>query len=289
MTKIIVLAPVGGTSNGADIAANHQIVHLRALGHDVTLVVRVPHTAEYARFLDDHGIASHVLDYGWWGDLAEDGQAMRDAAVVGALAVLLDRERFDVAITNTVHMPWLAIAAAGAGVPHLWLIHEFPSGQFASTRAAYPFVEAFSNEILAASPLLARELSEYVSHTPVNYFLPYTDAPGLAPGGGNGAPRLVSVNHVSEGKNTLELVKVYELVRRRFPELTLEIRGGVNEPAYADVVRTYIAERGLGGVTFASDPAANWAGVRQNDVVVHTSHLETFSLTLTETLKGALP
>lgn len=287
MASIIVLSPVGGETNGADIAANHQIRRLRELGHDVTLVTRQPVPAEYRAFLAQLGVDHRELAYGWWADLEDVTTSLADSETISALIRIIEERACTVAVTNTAQIPWLALAAAATATPHLWLIHEFPEGQFAATRDTYDFIGAYSSAVLAASDTLAATLAPLCAPTAVSHFFPYTQEPTISDDP-SGTPRLVSVNHVSAEKNTAELVDLYATLQPEQPDLTLALRGGIRTQDYYETLRASVVGRGIPGVEWSTDPQASWAGVRPTDIVVHTSRVETFSLTLVETLKAGL-
>ncbi|GFH42418.1 glycosyl transferase [Lactococcus hodotermopsidis] len=288
MKKILFLSPLGGSENGADIAMNHQMTYLSRLGYDIHLITAVVNTVEFDVFLRQNDIKHHLLDYTWWYDsnLKNDGDAVRNTKAITSIVSILTKEKIDTAITNTANIPQLAIAAALCNVPHLWLVHEFPEGEFAYTQEKYDFIGSFSNEILAASDVLAENITKLSSKTPISYFNPFTDVSTVTIGENNSPTRLVSVNTVNgERKNTQELIEIYGRLQKQFPKLELVVTGAIVNEEYYEKLKEYISNHHIQNVTFLNDYESNWRNVNTMDIFVNTSAMETFGLTMIECLK----
>lgn len=287
MKKVLILSPLGGTENGADIAMNHQMVYLNRLGYEVQLITAAPNTEAYSEFLKQNKIKHHLLDYTWWqaDSLASKQDAIRNTRALSEILTIISQEKIDVAITNTANVPQLAIAAAFCNIPHLWLVHEFPEGEFDYTYEKYDFISAFSNEILTASDVLAETITKLSHQTPVHFFNPYTDVSKISLGQAS-KPRLVSVNTINgTRKNTFELIKIFEQLKQDFPQLELVITGAIINEAYYEELLDYIEAHKIQDIQFLNDYASNWQYVNSSDIFVNTSAMETFSLTIIESLK----
>ncbi len=288
MKKVLILSPLGGTENGADIAMNHQMSYLNQLGYDIHLITTAPNTSTFSEFLKQNRIKHYLLDYTWWRDdsLQSSQDAIRNVKAISDIATIIIQEKIDIAVTNTANIPQLAFAAAFCDIPHLWLVHEFPEGEFAYTLEKYDFISSFSNEILTASDVLAEEITKLSYNIPVNYFYPFTDVSDIVLASSSNTPRIVSVNTVNgKRKNTDELIRIYEQLKLSFPSLELVITGSIIDKAYYDELKKYISDHHIQDVSFLDDYTANWGNVSSSDIFVNTSAMETFSLTIIESLK----
>ncbi|GFH40998.1 glycosyltransferase [Lactococcus insecticola] len=288
MKKLLFLSPVGGWTNGADIAMNHQMQYLKELGYEIVLVTLFPNTEKYSDFLAQYKIKSYRLDYTWWRDdnLADHTDSVTNMLAIEKLTQIIRDEQIDVAITNTANIPQLSFAAAANNIPHLWLIHEFPEGEFSYTKEKYDYISRFSNELLASSDKLQEQIEDASEAVPVSHFYPYTDVSELALLANEGAPRLISVNAITgDRKNTLELIKIYQEIKVTNPTLELVITGDIQDNDYYELLKNYIQKHALKDISFTNDREKNWSNVKANDIYINTSKQETFGLTMIESLK----
>lgn len=291
MKKILFMAAIGSDTNGADLSLTHQMIYCSQLGFDV-LIVASNLTDDYMVLLEKHQIGYYQIDYTWWNDTnsSDESHNVLNFQAVSSLVGIIQNEGVDIAITNTANIPQLALAAAITSKPHIWLIHEFPKGDFAYTAEKYDFISNFSNKILTSGPVLAESLMQEFGLDHVAHFLPYTDKPKIRydyhiP------PRLVSVNAITgEGKNHLETIKIFEKLTYDFPNLELLITGSVVDQAYYQLLLTYIKDNNIRGVVFSQGDlfSDNWLAVNVNDIFINTSKMETFGLTTVEALLAGI-
>lgn len=287
MKKLLVLSPVGGTNNGADISMKHQMEYLCRLGYKVVYVYRDSIDRDFEYFLEKNEIEYEHFPYSWWFDseLFKKEANKQDTIAIAKMIQLIQSKEIDLAITNTANIPWLATAAAICQIPHLWLVHEFFEGEFDYIREKYDFIVAFSNEILASSKVLANSLKRLDTFANVGFFNPYTDVSNIHIKKEELPPRLVSVNHISARKNSLELIYIFERLKMKNPKLQLIFTGKVLEQAYFEKLKSYIQEHQVEDVEFLENGDANFEDVNKNDIFVNTSSAETFGLTTIEALK----
>lgn len=291
MKKILFMAAIGSDTNGADLSLTHQMIYCSQLGFDV-IVVASNLTDDYKLLLEKHQIGYYQIDYTWWHDAnsSDESRSVLNFQAVSSLIEIIQDEGVDVAITNTANIPQLALAAAVTSRPHIWLIHEFPKGDFAYTAEKYDFISNFSNKILTSGSVLAASLKQEFGLDHVAYFLPYTDKPKIRHDDTIPA-RLVSVNAITgDGKNHLETIRIFEKLKPDFPKLELLITGSVANEAYYQLLLTYIKDNEIQDVTFSQSSlfSENWLAVNVNDIFINTSKMETFGLTTVEALLAGL-
>ena len=291
MKKILFMAAIGSDTNGADLSLTHQMIYCSQLGFDV-IVIASNLTDDYKLLLEKHQIDYYQIDYTWWHDAnsSDESRSVLNFQAVSSLIEIIQDEGVDVAITNTANIPQLALAAAVTSRPHIWLIHEFPKGDFAYTAEKYDFISNFSNKILTSGSVLAASLKQEFGLDHVAYFLPYTDKPKIRHDDTIPA-RLVSVNAITgDGKNHLETIRIFEKLKSDFPKLELLITGAVANEAYYQLLLTYIKDNGIQDVTFSQSSlfSENWSAVNVTDIFINTSKMETFGLTTVEALLAGL-
>ncbi|MBQ2635296.1 MAG: glycosyltransferase [Methanobrevibacter sp.] len=285
------MAAIGSDTNGADLSLTHQMIYCSQLGFDV-IVIASNLTDDYKLLLEKHQIDYYQIDYTWWHDAnsSDESRSVLNFQAVSSLIEIIQDEGVDVAITNTANIPQLALAAAVTSRPHIWLIHEFPKGDFAYTAEKYDFISNFSNKILTSGSVLAASLKQEFGLDHVAYFLPYTDKPKIRHDDTIPA-RLVSVNAITgDGKNHLETIRIFEKLKSDFPKLELLITGAVANEAYYQLLLTYIKDNGIQDVTFSQSSlfSENWSAVNVTDIFINTSKMETFGLTTVEALLAGL-
>lgn len=291
MKKILFMAAIGSDTNGADLSLTHQMIYCSQLGFDV-IVIASNLTDDYKLLLEKHQIDYYQIDYTWWHDAnsSDESRSVLNFQAVSSLIEIIQDEGVDVAITNTANIPQLALAAAVTSRPHIWLIHEFPKGDFAYTAEKYDFISNFSNKILTSGSVLAASLKQEFGLDHVAYFLPYTDKPKIRHDDTIPA-RLVSVNAITgDGKNHLETIRIFEKLKSDFPKLELLITGAVANEAYYQLLLTYIKDNEIQDVTFSQSSlfSENWSAVNVTDIFINTSKMETFGLTTVEALLAGL-
>ncbi|MDR2661339.1 MAG: glycosyltransferase family 4 protein [Lactobacillaceae bacterium] len=289
--KILVLSPVGGNTNGADVALNHQLEYLSALNYEIFLVVNNFNLGDFQEFLSKNNIKVYQMEYSWWNDdnLNNFDEIIKNKIAVAKLIEIIKQEKIDIAISNTINVPQLAIAAKETNIPNIWLIHEFPDGEFAFTKKVYKFIDQYSSKILAVGPRLADELNKLVKQK-VDFFYPYTKTPAIIKNNSNQfSGRIISVNAITgDNKNTFELVKIFAELQKKYPNFQLFISGGIFNRDYFNQIEKYIKLNKIKNITFTNDFENNWKDINENDIFVNTSKMETFSLTLSETIKNGM-
>lgn len=284
MTKILFQSPGGGVLNGADMATKWQMKYLVDQGFEVGYIYSDKRalTEKFEDFLSDYKIQSFFLEYNWWMNQELE---ISDFQAVSEMIKIIEANDYDVAITATANIPQLALAAAFTQRPHIWLIHEYPEGEFAYTKAKYDFISQTSNRILTANQDLSEKIGHLINNQEkVSYFYPFSDANGQVIQKEELAPRLINVNAFTERKNNLELIEIFQKLQVDFPELEL-VFTGKSESDYGEKCQQYVLENGIKNVFFLNDFSNNWSNVRKNDIFVNPSTMETFSLTLVEALK----
>jgi len=232
-----------------------------------------------------------------------------EAAQRAAARVLRDH-RPEVVVANTLTTFPLVEAAARAGVPAVWIIHEsyspdhlarlFPP--FARKRVEQAFALAArvvpaSHDAAALFAHLNTRGNVRVVHNgldpgPFDDYLRRVsreDAIARIPGV-RGKKRLLAVGTVCERKGQHTLVEAAAALARTRSDFTVYLVGMRAGIPYADYVRGLVARHKLEAVVnLIPETDDVWAYYRAADVFVCTSHVETFSRAVLEAEAFGLP
>lgn len=296
--KILFISPTGTLDNGAEISIVNLMEYLVQTGHQVINAIPDYHVAvqqDYISSLAALAIETIALpSVKWWWEDAPGGlpdspetRARSYQDNTSALRKILTERKIDLVITNTVNMFQGAVAAACEDVPHFWLIHEFPDGEFGYYKEKLDFISDYSQEIFAVRGALQRQLQELLPDRKVLSFAPFTKIHHTDTGERDGAERrIVSVGRLTERKNQLELIKAYNQLSQPKPPLVLI---GAWDEEYKKRCDTYISEHQVKNISFLGHKDNPWAEVTAADLAVFPSAMETFGLVYIEAIMNGLP
>lgn len=296
MKKILFLSPTGTMDNGAEISIFNLMKYLVEQGYEVVNIAPVSGDVEvndYSRIFESNGIKCFLVSNQrwWWEDApgmlfgSEEQRAASFRNTIDLIAKKIDEFDIELVITNTANMFQGAMAAAVQDVSHIWLIHEFPSGEFAYYKDKIEFIEEFSDEIFAVRGELSNNLQELFTRKKIKSFAPYTELEQVSLKKGD-VQRIVSVGRINPRKNQLELIKAYHQLNRYDIELVFI---GAWDDEYKEKCLDYIKKNRLKKITFLGNVDNPWEHVTSKDICVFSSAMETFGLVYVEALLNGVP
>lgn len=294
--KILFVSPTGAFFSGAEVAIVNLMTYLVQQGHEVYNVIpdNESNTDQaYLSKMAEFGIQCYALPRtGWWweeakpiSDLDKNANRAYQQEAIAAVRRIIREEQIDLVMSNTVNVFQGALAAACEQVPHYYIIHEFPFGEFGYYREKIDVINRLSTKIFAVTGQLYDTLTQYFPTDKLISFVPYShvDERALLPGPGR---RLVSVGGINERKNQLELIKAYHQLDDA--DIKLVFIGGWEE-SYKKVCDDYIAQHQLTGITFLGHQQDPWSHVTDQDMIIFTSSMEAFPLVYVEALLNGIP
>src|SRR5699024_9396175 len=179
--NILFISPTGTLDNGAEVSITNLMNYLVSRGHNVYNVfpnVDLMKQKEYIEFCTANNIKYFSLDIlKWWWSDAPGGMPGKQGQLdvmykknIHEIRRIISDNKIDLVITNTVNMFQGAVAASCENIPHIWLIHEFPFGEFGYYREKIPFIDAFSSEVFAVSGALTKDLQDRLLNRKVKSF-----------------------------------------------------------------------------------------------------------------------
>ncbi|MEG3294379.1 glycosyltransferase family 4 protein [Streptococcus suis] len=294
--NVLFISPTGTLDNGAEISIVNLMKYLSEVGinvHNVFPESQHSTSQKYTETMLEYGIVGHpVSTVQWWWEEAPNSKDIRpdllsfsyQHAVSKIRQIIRDKE-IDLVISNTVNVFQGAVAAACEDVRHIYLIHEFPFGEFEYYKHKIEFIDQYSDAIYAVKGELFNNLSNYFSKEKLKEFIPYSAVKYYENIVGE-ETRIVSIGKLTERKNQLELITAYHKLGR--PDIPLVFIGAWEEN-YKQKCDLYIQNNELNNVHFLGYQKEPWSLVTDQDICVFTSKLETFGLVYIEALLNAIP
>lgn len=294
--KILFVSPVGALFSGAEVAIVNLMRHLSSNGHEIYNVIPDNETnvdKNYIELMDSAGIKCYQLKTmrWWWYESSVQDMSEKDAVIayqhknIAEVRELIRNNNIELVISNTVNVFQGAIAAACEGVPHYYIIHEFPFGEFGYYREKIELINLLSDKIFAVQGGLFEELAKYFPSDKLFPFIPYSNIvmQNLLK---SERKRIISIGGISERKNQLELIKAFHLLNQE--KLELVFIGSWDEE-YKSKCDSYIEKFQLKNISFLGFQNNPWQFITDKDIAVFTSSLETFGLVFVEAILNGVP
>ncbi len=296
MKTVLFISPTGTFDNGAEISIFNLMRHLVKQNYQVINIapdLNQAQQSDYVQKCEKNGIIVDLFPaLKWWWEEAPGGLPGTDIErsfyyrhTIGRLREKIQSYHVDIVLTNTVNMFQGAVAAACEGIPHYWLIHEFPENEFSYYLEKMDFIDENSDGIFAVTGSLCATLSDKFSHHQVKPFTPFTEIQSSKLETGH-KQRIVSVGRLTERKNQLELITAYQDLQHLDVELVFI---GAWDEDYKVKCDTYIKKNKLEGISFTGQLAKPWEALTSQDICVFTSQMETFGLVYVEAILNGIP
>ncbi|MDR7435658.1 MAG: FkbM family methyltransferase, partial [Armatimonadota bacterium] len=257
--------------------------------------VYLPSDGPLVEELKRAGAVTIVGNYHWWCAIApmpiEYFHQIFDRSFHWLFKELPNLKKInpDVIISNTLTVPWGAIAAKLLNRPHLWYIHEF--GELDHRLKFYQpfpevvrFISASSNQIVACSRAVRDYLSGLVGSQNIQTIYCYIDIPekALRANGSScfvypDSTRLVIAGYVDESKGQRDaIMAVIELVKYRNRNVELTIVGD-SRPEYYEKLKRIVEIAGVSDrIHFLPFQRNVFPIVQSADIVLTCSRNEAF-------------
>ncbi|VTT24898.1 glycosyltransferase family 4 protein [Streptococcus gordonii] len=293
--KILFVSPVGAMFSGAEVSIVNLMKLLVQQGHEVYNIIpdNAPHIdKDYLRHMDTTGIKLFQLKTNQWWWPESKALNISDLEIqafqqknIDEVKEIIQNEQIELVISNTVNVFQGAMAAACEKVRHIYIIHEFPFGEFGYYKELIPLIDDLSDEIFVVEGELYHTLTNYFQTDKLIPFIPYTEVQERFLKNST-ISRFVSIGGINERKNQLELLAAYNQLNHK--EIELVFIGGWDEH-YKKLMDDYIEEHHLDHVSFIGFHSDPWSLVTDKDILVLPAKLETFSLVFVESVLNGVP
>jgi len=277
---------------------------------DLNLIIVGPTpSAAMTREVLQRGWRSIDLDMTGWAVHDVDGgsaqyrlREVRNAIATRQLIDLLNHERPDLVVTNTLMMPWGALAAAQAGVPHVWFVREFaertqgfmfPDGREAALRD----IGVLSSAVVANSHAVAAELQPYMPQREVTVVYPPVDLSVVRQRASDaattefrdpGALRVAVLGRVTRSKGQWRVIEA--LATTHEGEVEVLFIGGILDSRADDMLLRRAKQLGVAGrLRFLGERSNPFPAVAQAQLCIVPSEKEAFGRSTLECLALGKP
>ena len=272
-------------------------------GFDADVEVVLPAPGPLAAALAGVGARTVVVrNYGWAtlrkGRMAGRFMALANLSATHRIARRLVRSRPDLVATNSLINPAGAYAAELAGLPHVWLVHEYGDldhGYRFTLGIGRTLAEVgrLSQRVVTCSHALARRVAAHVPvyKLEVAYYAITLGAstPTSPPPGATGAPQVLLLGRKHPGKGQAEAIRAVARLRERGSAATLRLVGEPSQPDVRDLERLSLELGATGWLELAPPVDDPIAEIDACDVLLLCSRSEAFGRVLVEAMKRDRP
>jgi len=258
--------------------------------HGFYVHVIVPSKDEFYVAAKKAGAECSVVRSYWWGRPESSAESIVNFKAVASIRKIIEKEKIDCVITNTLVTPWGALAAALSDRPHIWIASQYFVGKFSNLADHYDFIKTFSNGVIADSKNYAIYIRNVVGIKNATNFYPYIDVSDIKLKPANSNPRLINIGNIFPNKNQLELLQAVVKLRGLGIEPQVLFFGQYDTAdEYYKKLQAFIKKNHLDRqVTFMGFKQKPFNFVTKNDIYVQNSKSETLGAALIQCMKLGL-
>ena len=294
-----------GVKEGASLFMLDQVDYLLSKG--LTIFVILPRTGNLDEALKQRGVETVLIPNPWWIKPRWTGSGddhAKTLASARAIAVLLREWKIDVVYTETVVAPGGALAAALAGLPHVWHIHEFAYNargieMAIPKRELARLIESTSNAVFFNSKAVASDWEGWLA--PEKTRVVYNWTPAITEVSGaqatqrdmserTGTFEVTVVGSILRLKRQLDAIRAVDSLVREGLDVRLTVVGPVVDDTYQSELEEFVRAGLLGErISFAGYTEKPRQFMREADVAVLCSETESFGRVTVEAMAEGTP
>lgn len=295
--RILFISPTGTLDNGAEKSIANLMIYLSKNGYKIYNAYpensHYTHS-NYVNLFSKAGIKLFSIPtLKWWWEEAPGGSLFsKEERVlfyqqnIKQIRDIIKREKIELVISNTVNVFQGSISAACEGIPHFWLIHEFPDREFDYYKKKIGFIFENSDGVFSVYGNLSDILLELSNNsTKLDSFIPFSNISDNELTYSE-ERRIVSIGMINENKNQFELLRAYASLNRE--DIPLVFIGDWEETIKRKCDE-YITKYSLKNVHFMGYKDQPWDEVTTSDICVFNSKSESFSLVFVESILKGVP
>jgi glycosyltransferase involved in cell wall biosynthesis/mannose-6-phosphate isomerase-like protein (cupin superfamily) len=244
-----------------------------------------------------------TLDYSWWCDTISLPQDHINNKIQGSIRNVLKFAREiltqlnpDIILTNTITIPWGAIAAYFLDKPHIWYIREFGVLDhglkfFQPFNIILDFIRNSSNIILTNSDSVRKELFGDNNNESISIVSTYVDIPSetIHQDKNNyflrkNSIKLAIAGMISESKGQLDAILAVKEIIRRKKTIELIIFGEAQQDYFERLKKIVEDENLTPSVRFLGFKENPYGILSQADIILMCSRNEAFGRTTLESM-----
>lgn len=287
--QLLFITHTDNLRGGAELSLIELIKAAMQRGFEVSVVV--PSLGSYSEELEKIGVNCTPIKYYYWGRPYSATESQANLTAIRAIADLIVQQKVDCVITNTLVIPWGALAAAMTDVTHVWISRELLTLHHQHLSEYYDFVKDYSNLVIANSKSNADHIRKIASIKDVKQFYSYVDAKNLHLNK-NTKPKIINVAaRVHPDKNQFELIKAAKILKSQNLLTTKVVIIGdfeVKDEYYQRLIKFVKDNNMQQDIIFTGFTKNPIKYIGENDIFVRTSKHESLGRTITEAMKLGL-
>ncbi len=285
--RLLFVASTSELQAGGELSHLALIRDAQKRGYYVRVVV--PGPGDFARTLARENIPHTIVHMlGWAPEHSFEAAHATNTKAVARICEIAKQDKIDCVITNTLNMPWAALAAAYVNLPHVWIIREMPLNEFSFIHNRYSFIKQFSNLLIANSGTVASHVQDR-SAAVVKSIRSYIDVSGVTLSKRT-TTKFVVIGGLQKQKNQLVVLEAAAKLKtaNRLDSQIMCI-GGNNDPAYYSLLEEFVRKHNLqNDVQFLGHRNSPFSLVGPNDIVIQPSNTESLGRVVVEAMKLGL-
>jgi glycosyltransferase involved in cell wall biosynthesis len=259
--------------------------------------VILPSQGPLIELLENEGTETIIAPIQWWcsfeeplEDRAKNESYYRSLTWLDENLDQLRNIKPDVVLTNTLVIPWGAVAASLLKRPHLWMINEFGELDhnlhfFLPFQQVLEVIDSSSDKIVTRSKAIQNTLFPQLNPNKISTIYRYIDVSGTVVESGMSNKRffnlpdafhIIIAGTVSEKKGQEDAVRcLIELVKNRNRKVELVIVGDVKEPDYQQFLQHLIDSENVDDlVHFVPNQSDVLSTINSADIALVCSRME---------------
>ncbi|HLB66338.1 hypothetical protein A2886_03090 [candidate division WWE3 bacterium RIFCSPHIGHO2_01_FULL_42_13] len=291
MTKrLLFIAHTDNLKGGGELSLVELIKSAKKRGYQPYAVA--PGPGEFTEKLKQAGVSCTPVRYYYWGRPYSVPENTANLLAIKKISELVDELKIDCVVTNTLMIPWGALAASIANIPHIWITREFLTHHHGHLHNNYDFIGAYSNMVFANSRDNVDYLQKEIGMKNARQFYSYVDVVNLRLNKRQIKPRVIYIAaRIHPDKDQLELAKALSILEKHY-RLKIEavfIGSYSEDDEYFQKLKSFIRQNNLGKrIKFTGFKPKPFELVGPNDIFVRSSKHESLGRAITEAMKLGL-
>ncbi len=287
--NILFVAPTNELKAGGEISHLELIKTAKKRGYKVHVVL--PARGALDRQLKSLSISTYFAKYEYWEVPPSNKLEPTHLLSIDSICHYILQNEIDCVITNTLNIPWGALAAAFTDRPHIWIAREFPKLEFSYLVDRYEFINNYSNTVIANSKRLAEYMRNNLKIKKTKYFFSYVETKNLQLQRTAQPTKLVHIGSILPRKNQIETIKMLHYLKENYgfkPKLVFIGQYNIHDDYYQALIKEIKKYTLQKQVVFKNHTSSPFSKVSSNDIIIQPSKSESIGRVVTEAMKLGL-
>lgn len=244
-----------GDLGGAERSLIDLVHQLKLKGNECRVII--PHTGIIEEKLKDLSINYSIVHYEWWARAKKISKrrftqiSNRNNQAISEIIDQINEFNPDIVYTNTIVIPWGAMAAWLTGKIHVWSVREFgvkdhklifDKGYIQSLK----IIDQLSDGVFANSKAVKKELAKFINPSKIFQFYNYfrLNKKVFLTNDISDQFNMLIAGSIMPSKGQMDALRALKTLRRKYP-VNLTIVGQVTNKNYFKEIKSFIKNNNL--------------------------------------------